>query len=89
MGSPAGRKTRWGKAAAPEWRGLPGMKWRVSTSQAEAAAAATEGQHESSGGVAAVVEGQHEWGGGCGRRNDEPARRKQRPFPPRGGKTTV
>ncbi len=75
MGPPAGRKTRRGKAAAPEWRGLPGMKWRVSTSQAEAAAA--------------VVEGQHEWGGGCGRRNGEPARRKQRPFPPRGGKTTV
>ena len=89
MGSPAGRKTRWGKAAAPEWRGLPGVKRRVSTSQAEAAAAAMEGQHEWGGGSAAVVEGQHEWGGGCGRRNGEPARRKQRPFPPRGGKTTV
>ena len=89
MGSPAGRKTRRGKAAAPKRRGLPGVKRRVSTSQAEAAAAAMEGQHESSGGEAAVVEGQHEWGGGCGRRNGEPARRKQRPFPPRGGKTTV
>ena len=89
MGSPAGRKTRWGKAAAPEWRGLPGMKWRVSTSEAEAAAAVVEGQHEWGGGVAAVVEGQHELSGGCGRRNGEPARRKQRPFPPRGGKTTV
>ena len=75
MGSPAGRKTRWGKAAAPEWRGLPGVKRRVSSSEAEAAAA--------------VVEGQHELSGGCGRRNDDPARRKQRPFPPRGGKTTV
>ena len=65
------------------------MKRRVSTNQAEAAAAVGEGQHELSGGVAAVVEGQHEWGGGCGRRNGEPARRKKRPFPPRGGKTTV
>ncbi len=75
MGSPAGRKTRWGEG------GRAGV--------ARAARSETEGQHESSGGVAAVVEGQHEWGGGCGRRNDEPARRKQRPFPPRGGKTTV
>ena len=75
MGSPAGRKTRWGKAAAPKRRGLPGLNWRGSTSQAEAAAAVVEGLHESSG--------------GCGRRNGEPARRKQRPFPPRGGKTTV
>ena len=39
MGSPAGRQTRWGKAGAPERRGLPGVERRVSTSQAEAAPA--------------------------------------------------
>ena len=50
MGSPAGRQTRWGKAGAPERRGLPGVERRVSTSQAEAAPAA--GQHEGSGGRA-------------------------------------
>ena len=59
-GSPAGRQTRWGKAGAPQRRGLPGVKRRVSTSQAEAAPAA--GQHESSGGAPAA--GQHEYGGG-------------------------
>ncbi len=53
MGPPTGRETRWGKAGAPQRRGLPGMKWRVSTSQAEVAPA--------------VAEGQHEWGGGCAR----------------------
>ena len=50
MGSPTGRQTRWGKAGAPQRRGLPEMKWRVSTSQAEAAPAV--GQHELSGGRA-------------------------------------
>lgn len=46
MGSPAGRKTRWGKAGAPERRGLPGVKRRVSPSEAEAAPAVAEGQPE-------------------------------------------
>ena len=50
MGSPAGRQTRWGKAGAPERRGLPGVERRVSTSQAEAAPAVTVGQHEGNGG---------------------------------------
>ena len=50
MGPPTGRQTRWGKAGAPQRRGLPEMKWRVSTSQAEAAPAV--GQHELSGGRA-------------------------------------
>ena len=46
MGSPAGRQPRWGKAGAPKRRGLPGAQRRVSTSQAEAAPAVAEGQHE-------------------------------------------
>ena len=52
MGSPAGRQPRWGKAGAPKRRGLPGVQRRGSTSQAEAAPAVAEGQHESSGGRA-------------------------------------
>ena len=52
MGSPAGRQTRWGKAGAPERRGLPGVERRVSMSQAEAAPAVTVGRHEVSGGCA-------------------------------------
>ena len=55
MGPPTGRQTRWGKAGAPQRRGLPEVKWRVSTSQAEAAPA--------------VMAGQHEWGEGRARRN--------------------
>ena len=51
-GIPGGSQTRWGKAGAPERGGLPGVERRVSTSQAEAAPAVTEGQHESSGGRA-------------------------------------
>ena len=66
MGSPTGRQTRRGKADAPQRRGLPGVKRRVSTSQAEAAPAVTEGQHESSG--------------DCARRGS--ARVKRRPRPP-------
>ena len=31
-GVPDGSQTRWGKAGAPERRGLPGVKRRVSTS---------------------------------------------------------
>ena len=46
MGSPAGRKTRWGEGGRAE--------------AARAARNEMEGQHELSGGVAAVVEGQHE-----------------------------
>ncbi len=38
MGSPAGRQTRWGKAGAPQRRGLPGVERRVSTTGAGAAA---------------------------------------------------
>ena len=75
MGSPAGRKTRWGEGGR--------------ATAARAARSEAEGQHEWGAGVAAATEGQHELSGGCGRRNGEPARRKQRPFPPRGGKTTV
>ena len=52
MGSPTGRQTRWGKAGAPQRRGVPGVKRRVSTSQAEAAPAVTVGRHEVSGGRA-------------------------------------
>ena len=52
MGSPAGRQTRWGKEGAPQRGGLPGVKRRVSTSQAEAAPAVTVGRHEGSGGRA-------------------------------------
>ena len=52
MGPPTGRKTRWGKAGAPQRGGLPEMEWRVSLTQAKAAPAAVEGQHESSGGRA-------------------------------------
>ena len=44
--SPAGRQTRWGKAGAPQRRGLAGVKRRVSTSEAEVASAVTVGQHE-------------------------------------------
>ena len=66
-GVPGGSQTRWGKAGAPERRGLPGVERRVSTSQAEAAPAVTEGQHEGSGGRA--------------RRGS--ARVKRRPRPPR------
>ncbi len=55
MGPPTGRKTRWGKAGAPQRRGLPGAKRRVSTSKAEAAPAVAEGQHDLSGGVPAAV----------------------------------
>ena len=51
MGPPTGRKTRWGKAGAPQRRGLLGAKRRVSTSKAEAAPAVAEGQHDSSGGA--------------------------------------
>ena len=50
MGPPAGRQTRWGKAGAPQRGGLPGVKRRVSTSQAEAAPAV--GQHDLSGSCA-------------------------------------
>ena len=50
MGPPTGRQTRWGKAGAPQRGGLPGVKRRVSTSQAEAAPAVTVGRHEVSGG---------------------------------------
>ena len=60
MGPPAGRQPRWGKAGAPKRRGLPGAQRRVSTSQAEAAPAVAEGQHEWGGGAPAVAEGQHE-----------------------------
>ena len=67
MGSPAGRESWQGKAGAPERRGLPGVERRVSTSQAEAAPAVTEGQHKGSGGRA--------------RRGS--ARVKRRPRPPR------
>ncbi len=49
-GVPGGSQTRWGKAGAPERRGLPGVERRVSTSQAEAAPAVTVGRHEGSGG---------------------------------------
>ena len=31
MGAPAGRESWWGKAGAPERRGLPGVERRVST----------------------------------------------------------
>ena len=64
MGSQAGRQTRWGKAGAPERRGLPGVERRVSTSQAEAAPAVTVGRHELSG--------------GCARRNGGSAQVKRR-----------
>ena len=67
-GCPAGRETRWGKAGAPQRGGVPGVERRVSTSQAEAAAAVVEGQHEGSGGRA--------------RRNGGSARVKRRPRPP-------
>ena len=77
MGSPAGRKTRWGKAAAPEWRGLPngvpgGSQDPVGEGgRAEAARAARN-----------EMEGQHESSGGCGRRNGGSARVKRRLRPP-------
>ena len=61
MGPPAGRQTRWEKAGAPQRGGLPGVKWRVSTSQAEAAPAV----------------GQHDLSGGCARRNGKIARKGQ------------
>ncbi len=64
MGSPTGRQTRWGKAGAPQRRGLPGVKRRVSTSQAEAAPAV----------------GQHEWGGGRARRGSAPVKRMVPPY---------
>ena len=67
-GSPAGRQTRWGKAGAPERRGVPGVERRVSTSQAEAAPA--------------VMVGRHEGSGGCARRNGGSARGKRRLRPP-------
>ena len=51
-GTPAGRESWRGKAGAPQRGGVPGVERRVSTSQAEAAPAVTEGQHESSGGRA-------------------------------------
>ncbi len=34
-GVPDGSQTRWGEAGAPQRRGLPGVKRRVSTSEAE------------------------------------------------------
>ena len=61
-----GRGSSVQRAGAPQRRELPGMKWRVSTSQAEAAPAV--GQHESSG--------------GCARRNGGSARVGRRPRPP-------
>lgn len=51
MGPPTGRKTRWGKAGTPQQGGLPEAQRRVSTTQAEAAPAVAEGQHDSSGGA--------------------------------------
>lgn len=55
MGPPTGRKTRWGKAGTPQQGGLSEAQRRVSTTQAEAAPAVVEGQHDSSGGVPAAV----------------------------------
>ncbi len=46
MGPPTGRQTRWGKAGALQRGGLPGVKRRVSPSEAEAAPAVAEGQPE-------------------------------------------
>ena len=37
MGSPAGRKARWGEEGAPQRGGLPEAKHRVSPTQAEVA----------------------------------------------------
>ena len=37
MGSPSGRKTRWGEEGAPQRGGLPVVKRRVSSTQAEVA----------------------------------------------------
>ena len=46
MGSPEGRKNRWGEAGAQKRRGLHGVKRRVSTSQAEAAPAVQSAKAE-------------------------------------------